>query len=80
MSMKSLKTTRVLEYYTFFSLQQAIREERHKRVLKEDRSGWQVIVKMPNGERISHYIKKKSCYQVQAHANLKCTYPWEYYF
>ncbi|CAH3182014.1 unnamed protein product, partial [Porites evermanni] len=43
--------------------QQAIREARHKRVLKEDRSGWHVIVKMPNGERISRYIKKKSCYQ-----------------
>ena len=80
MSRNSLKTARILEYYTFFPLQQAIREARHKRVLKEDRSGWHVIVKMPNGERISHYIKKKSCYQVQAHANFKCTYLWEYYF
>ena len=80
MSRNSLKTAKNLKFFFFFPLQQAIREARHKRVLKEDRSGWHVIVKMPNGERISRYIKKKSCYQVQAHTNFKCTYLWEYYF
>ena len=59
--------------YFFFPSQRAIREARYKRVLKEDRSGWHVIVKMPNDERISRYIKKKSCYLVQALANFKCT-------
>ena len=55
-------------------MQRAIREARLNRVLNEDKSGWHVIVKFPNGERISRYIKKESCYQVQALANLKCTY------
>ena len=43
-------------------------------MLNEDKSGWHVIVKMPNDERISRYIKKESCFQVQALANLKFTY------
>ena len=70
-SRNSLKIARILEYYSFFPLQRAIREARHKRVLQEDKSGWHVIVKMPNGERISRYINKKSCYQVHM-------YLWEY--
>ena len=75
MSRNSLKTERVLEYYTFFfPLQRAIREARQNRVFNEDKSGWHVIVKMLNGERFSCYIKKESCFQVQALANLKCTY------
>ena len=43
-------------------------------MIKEDRNGWHVIVKMPNGERISRFVKKRSCYQVQALSNFKCTY------
>ena len=75
MSRDSLKTARILEHYTFFfPLQWAIREARHNGVFNEDKSGWHVIVKMLNGERISCYIKKESCFQVQALANLKCTY------
>ena len=62
MSRNSLKTARILEYlYSFFPLQRAIREARFNRVLNEDKSGWHVIVKFPNGERISRYIKKESC-------------------
>ena len=46
--------------------QQAIREERGKRVDAEDPDGWHVIVTMPSGEHKGRYIKRGSCYQVQA--------------
>ena len=46
MSRNSLKIARILEYYTFFPLQRAIKEARHKRVLQEDKSGWHVNEKM----------------------------------
>lgn len=54
--------TRTSEMEEDMSKERAIREARHNRVLNEDKSGWHVIVKMPNGERISRYIKKESCY------------------
>ncbi|CAH3043657.1 unnamed protein product [Porites lobata] len=43
--------------------ERAIREARRNRVLNEDKAGWHVIVKFANGERISRYIRKESCYQ-----------------
>ncbi|KAM7440135.1 hypothetical protein ABFA07_010629 [Porites harrisoni] len=55
--------TRTSEMEEDMSKERAIREARLNRVLNEDKSGWHVIVKFPNGERISHYIKKESCYQ-----------------
>ena len=79
MSRNSLKTAKNLKFF-FFPFAAGYKRGKAQKSVKRRQKWLARNCQMPNGERISRYIKKKSCYQVQAHTNFKCTYLWEYYF